>query len=338
MSLLAAIVLAYAVPAAETRAPDTHRAAPANADPGSPSIVDQDALLQLGELLQKDYRPRDAEAVYRQILAGNSGAAVKAEALRRLKSLIEFPSISSAGAQIALGNAYEQAGRLQDSEAAYAKALDEGLPIQRRKAIERLESVIERRETFYRKHLRPVWDASINVAIPIVLLALLVLLVGVPLQIVGRRFHRNTLRISDSWQAPGAATVGAGFGDTLIAMHERMAFYLRARSPLGSAGKMPMILQAQSPDFIDLVSAVNSSAGPIVRWCVKLWRQPSYLISGSTEATPNNVRVRVKLEHAGNTIALWTQIHALNRWFTSEQDLAYEILLTLKEYADANAA
>src|ERR1700733_10455124 len=294
-------------------------------------------LMELGDALQRGERPAEAEVVYRQVVASSTSSAVKAEALRRLKTLIAFPPLSSAGAEIALAKEYEQRGRLADSESAYSKALDSGSDAQKRDAIHDMESVIERRDGIVEKYVRPTWEGSVKVITPIALLALLVIGIRFPLRAAGRRFHRNMLTVSNTWQPPGGAAVGAGFGETLTTMHERMSSYFRARSPVGTAGKMRILLRSSGSEFIELISGVNASAGPIMRWCLSAWRQPTYVISGSTESTDTEIRVSAKLEHGGTTVAHWTRIHNLRGWFASEQDLAYEILLTLKEYADANA-
>jgi hypothetical protein len=101
---------------------------------------------------------------------------------------------------------------------------------------------------------------------------------------------------------------------------------------------LPALAQSQSAALIDLVGAVNASAVPFLQWMARLTYQPKYQLSGSIECTARQVNIQAKLERAGTTIERWHRSFSTNDWFTGQRDLAYEILLKVKEHADGHAS
>jgi hypothetical protein len=109
-------------------------------------------------------------------------------------------------------------------------------------------------------------------------------------------------------------------------MHERMETHFRPRIGLGDP-KLPVLVQSQSAEVVELMSAVSSPAAPFLNWFFRTIRQPAYRVSGSIGSTNREVHVLAKLEHMGTTVGHWNKTFPVRDWFAGQQDLAYEVLL-----------
>jgi len=76
-------------------------------------------------------------------------------------------------------------------------------------------------------------------------------------------------------------------------MHERMSVHFAAIGRRRS-GNMPSLTALRIAEILELVSSVNESVVPFVKWFFKMIRQPAYSISGSTESTGLHVNVRAR--------------------------------------------
>ena len=213
--------------------------------------------------------------------------------------------------------------------------LQSGSPAQRQTALAKIKEIADIRGSFREEQLTPIWEAFLKILVSGVLLIMVVVPLGRFLKWFSRRRQKDRLSIRDFSGTEGERSPGARFGETLTLMHERMSIHFRQRTIVGDAGKMPVLLGSTSSDLLDLIADVNESVVPFTKWFSKVTRQPGYQISGWTEATWWKIKVCAKLDHSGETIRQWRKTYPLHDWFESEQDLAYDILVSLKEYTNA---
>lgn len=295
--------------------------------------------LELGALLEDAGRFEEAAAAYGKALA-HARSEVRTKALERLKSLAARREGLGAGAQLLLGDAYRDDDQLTAAQSAYSKAYEGGDGSTRVSALQQLRKVSQRREGTLRKYVLPAWENSLTAFFTALVSGAVVtgaFLVGRrPIGWIGRRRGRHMLAI-DAFGDPGHPLPGSRFADTLIAVHGKMTLHFKSRTLRGTAA-MPPLLNSQSADVVELLSAVTPSAVPLVNWFTRTARQAEYRISGLAETSTTSVKVWVSLERAGSPVAIWSKVYNIANWFTDEQDLAYEIMIRLKEVADATSA
>lgn len=296
-----------------------------------------DGLLFLAKSLESQGRSSDAQASYLEVLRAGDPQS-RSAALDGLARLLPPKDSGSVPSVLQAAQVLEEAGRWEDSEALLRQALQSGSPEQRQDALTRIKSIADTRGSFREEHLTPIWKAFLKILVSAVLLLILVVPLGHLLKRFFRWRYQNRLSIRDFAGTKAEQSLGAAFGETLKLMHARVSMYSRPRTIVGYAGKMPVLFSASSSDVLDLITGVNESLMPFREWFSRVTNQPGYEISGWTEATWWNIKVCAKLEHSGKTIHQWTKTYPAHEWFASEQDLAYEILLSLKEYTDAHAA
>ena len=293
--------------------------------------------LSLAKALEARGRSSDAEAAYLTVLKAGDPRS-RSAALDGLARLSASKDTGGAAAMLDVARALEEAGRWEDSEAIYRQVLQSGSPTQRQVALARVKYVAKIRDSFWEKQVTPLGEAFLKVLVPAVLLLLLMIPVNRILKWFFSQRHRGLLSVGDFGHTDGAGAPGDTFGGTLKLMHERMSTHFRERTIVGGAGGMPVLLGSSSSDVLDLIAETNESLVPFQKWFSKVTRQPGYQIDGWTEATWRNIKVCATLEHSGKTISQWSRSYLLRDWFECEQDLAYEILIRLKEYTNDHAA
>lgn len=313
---------------------ETAAAAP-KATAARPSVSESAAArqLEIGQLYEKSGRFAEAETAYAKAL-GEGSIETQRAAKIALERVIWLREVLGPREQLLLAKVYEREDRFVEAEAAYAKVLESGPFEMREEAAGRLKALIERRNGPYANHVAPLMAGFVKSLIGLIALTGLIVLVRWPLQAWGHRKHRNSLAISGF---VGGTHPEVGFVGALLAMRERMESHFRPRGAI-STRAMPVLLNSQASDIVELASTVSAPAASLLKWMFGLVKQPAYRITGSIETTRREVNVRATLAHMGMTIGHWNRIIPMASWFAAEQDLAYEILITVKEHADARPA
>jgi len=298
-----------------------------------PTKAERRAIEELtaGSMYEASSRYAEAESAYAKAIA-DGNAETKQLALEALRRVVLARGTPYPDSQLRLGEKYENEGRLVEAEASYAKALESGSPTVRAEALRKIARIIERRETLYEQHLRPLWGPAAKTLITLVGLFSLLALLQPLVKSLGRLRHRHSLGVSGFGTADQP-----GFGAALTAMHELMEVHFRPRGVIPSP-KMPALIQSQSAQISELVSSVNPSLIPFAKWIAAVWYQPAYRIAGNVDSTLWSTKVYATLTHSGNTIGRWSRVVAGRDWHVEEENLAYEILIRLKEHVDANAS
>jgi tetratricopeptide (TPR) repeat protein len=296
------------------------------------------SLLSLARSLEDRGRSGDAESVYLEVLK-DGDAEARSVALNALARLSDTGATS---AELKAAKALEGAKRWDEAEALYQQVIQSGSMAQKEAALAGIKELAKIRHSFVEEEIGPAWDTFLKALFPTLLVAGLILVVVVPVGLGLKRFYRRRYRarlnIGDFSRTEGDQSPGAAFRETLLLMHDRMSTHFRERTIVGDAGKMPALLDSSRSDVLDLLADVNESLVPFSKWFSKVTQQPGYRVSGWTEATWGNIKVCAKFEHYGKTVRQWTRIYSLYEWFGSEQDLAYEVLISVKEYTDALGA
>ncbi len=300
------------------------------------SEASAEAQLRAGLVYERGGRFAEAEAAFSKALQDGS-PQTRLTALQALDRVILERESVEGELQLRLGEVFEDEGRLAEAEAAYVKVIESGPPAMRVEALRRIRHAVEQRESLYEKYLVPAGDAIVTALVYIVLVVLVVVICRRPMNAIGQRRGRHALTICAFAHSSGPLTVGATFTDVVEAMHERMALHFQKRTVLRNS-TLPALAQSQSAQITEMVAAVSAPAVPFLHWLLKLLYQPAYQLSGSIESTTLHVNVLATLEHSGTTVERWSRSFPMNDWFVGQQDLAYEILLRLKEYVDGHAS
>jgi hypothetical protein len=287
---------------------------------------------------ERNGRLVDAEAAFAKAAVEGSQQTRRA-ALKALQQVILARESSGPWQQLRLGEMYEQEGRWSDAQAAYKSALETGPSALQAVAHQRLRSIAQHQEGIWERYIQPVLAAAGTVFVSIIGAILLYVVIGPPVAQYGRRRGRHRLAVAPFVPPSGAEPIiGSNMPDVLAAMYERVQTHFRPRIGLGDP-KLPALVHSQSSaELIELIGGFNTSAVPLLSWFTRKLNQPAYTISGSIASTQAQIHVLAKLEHDGRTIGHWNRTVHVWDWFRSEQDLAYEILLTLKEYIDDHAS
>jgi hypothetical protein len=305
--------------------------------PGATSAqTSAEAQLALGAVYGRSGRWADAQAAYAKAAADGS-QQTRREALIALDRMILARESAGAWQQLRLGQMYEELGRWADAQAAYKSVLETGPPGMQAIAQERLRSIAENQEGMWERYAQPVLTAG-GVAVVTVLGAILLYFVlGPPLGWLGRRRGRHRLVIGSFVPPTSESRIGSNFTEVVAAMHERMEAHFRPRIGIGDP-KLPALVNSQSAELVEWIGTLNAPALPLLNWFAQKLNKPAYRISGFVASARTDVRVFAKLEHRGNSVGRWNKTVRIRDWFQCEQDLAYEILLTLKEYVDEHAS
>lgn len=296
--------------------------------------------LNLAAILEKGGQLEDASVAYLAVLKAGSKEMQHA-ALEGLARVSERAEQNSAVSLLEAAQYLKGVRRWENAEELYRKVLESGSEAQQKVALESLGEIADSRASFQEEYLRPPTEtfakAVVSGMVVFLLAALLVTILGRCLRFVAQKRQRNLLSISEFGNAGLLGSPGKTFGETLASTHKRIRGHSISRAVVGDAGKMPLLLGSDSFPVLELMAGINASIVPFTKWFSGVTRQPGYQISGYTEATWFDIKVCVRLEHSSNAIGQWSKTYPLTDWFSAEQDLAYEIMVKLKEYTNAHA-
>ena len=251
---------------------------------------------------------------------------------------------SLAVVQVQLGLLYEQHGRLDDAEQAFAKAIEIAPGHVRTSATDHLRRVIRKQQSKMRRYiwspLRTAWTTwlgTLSAAVfSVALLGLAILFYsGVlrrPLTWIGKRRGRRQLTVRSLEEPPPAARSRA-FVKALVNMQARMQVYARRRL-LGVAPTAPVLVPPRRSEFIELLAgAAPGALARLLTRVASLMHQPEYTISGAVETGSRYIYIVVVLDHGDTTVQVWDRTFRFADWVEGRKDLAYEVLIFLRRYA-----
>jgi hypothetical protein len=296
------------------------------------------AQVQIGEALERAGRLADAEAAFLKAAADGS-VETRRVALAALERIVGTREAADSKRWLQLGQKYESEGLLSEAQAAYQKALDGGSPKVQALAYEKIHALSARRAGFVEAYWNPAWGTFVR---GLVTVGMAILFVGVFLVVlrpcvnrVGRFRGSASLSLMVS-PLPAAQITGTTFADVFSDMHESMKEHFRPRLFVRDRA-LPYLVRSQSSELADLVSSVDPNAAPFLGWLTKRLHQPAYRVNVAIEGTVRRVNALATLEHRGAQVARWNHVGSTSTWFNDEKDLAYAILIALKEHADAYA-
>jgi hypothetical protein len=253
--------------------------------------------------------------------------------------------ITPAARQIEIGQMYENQGRLADAEKAYAKALESASGTERETAKKRLGEVLAKEEGFKTKYFTPSFEKA-NSGVSQVLLGLLeTLLLLVALWIggkivrhIGEHYGKNKLQIGQFVDATGEGGAVA-LTEVLKNAVERVQEYYKPRDRfrLGSFSSLILVDSPHAEELVELVTeVVSSTSGKLVSFFAKGFFRPQYTISGMVQKAGFRYSFWVKLVHRGSVIELWERKFRANECPESQEQLAFEVAMYLKDWVELN--
>ena len=313
---------------------------PTSAHGQTPSEKDAAARVQfeIGATYEAGGRLAEAEAAYLKAAADGT-EQIRYAALAKLLSVIRAREAAGTEQLRLLGKTYEEAGQFADAQAVYQKALEAASPDLQPALRRDLERVVAVRNGWLETYLRPFGKRSIQSALAAVAVAMICAALFFPVRtvvrIIGRRRGKTSLQLSLS--TPASQALGTAFPAVFERMHHQMEVHFRNRMFLRDRA-LPYLVSSQSADLVQLAGTVDPNAEKVLEWLRRQFHQPAYRVEVAIEATFRYVNAIVTLDHAGAHVARWNYTYSVSGWFSDEQDLAYEILIKLKEYVDAHAS
>jgi hypothetical protein len=255
------------------------------------------------------------------------------------------PETTAATRQIEIGQIYENQGRLADAEKAYAKALESASGTEREVAKKCLREVLAKEEGLQNKYFSPslekassgVWQGLLAL-IETILLLVGLWIVGKLASRIGGRFGKNKLQIGDFVDATGE---GAALALTEVLKNavERVQEYYKPRDRfrLGSFSSLILVDTPRADELVELVTeVVSSTSGKLVSFFTKRFFKPQYTITGMVQKAGFRYSFWVKLMYKGAVVELWERKVGRQDCPESQEQLAFEVAMYLKDRVQLN--
>jgi hypothetical protein len=234
------------------------------------------------------------------------------------------------------GELLERAGRLEEAEGEYRKALESDSAEVRAAAVERLRKVIVKRKS-WQEHSRQsvLWtlEKLAGFAAPAGVIAVLVALL-----ILLRRYGRigllgwNRLEVQPLTTS-GDGWLGEHFRDLVRALRHGMG----NRSPNAMTAwatddsKLPLLNPDWGEEVGDLATEiVPGGTGKLAAWLLARLSRPEYTLSGSLQVVDTAGHLVVRLERANRIVRVWETTRPTSDLIETMKDFAYEALIAMQ--------
>lgn len=166
----------------------------------------------------------------------------------------------------------------------------------------------------------------------------LVWVVGKIIRRLGEHYGKNKLQIGQFVDATGEGGAIA-ITEVLKNAVERVQEYYKPRDRfrLGSFSSLILVDSPQAEELVDLVTeVVSSTSGKIVSFFSKGLFRPQYTITGMVQKAGFRYSFWVKLLHKGSVIEVWERKFRANECPESQEQLAFEVAMYLKDWVELN--
>lgn len=236
-----------------------------------------------------------------------------------------------ATAQFELGQTFEGLDRLDEAEAAYAKAADSDWPPTREMAREALTGVLDKKEWIRNKYfwspLDSIFTAFATAAIPIIPIVLL----AVCTYLWGKRRGRNRVRIGPVVDAANG-NAGIRFDQVAGIVLKRIHTHFKPRGPISNDVKLPMLVKSQSPEIKEIIeTTAPGNVGKLLNWALGLRNRPRYSIQGIADSNSLGRWLFISLDYRGERLGDWKK-ETLPHKFMVERTLAFRALRRLIQH------
>jgi hypothetical protein len=252
---------------------------------------------------------------------------------------------TAAGREIEIGCIFEQQDRLDDAEKAYAKALETATGPEREDARRHLEKLLARKQGIRTKYLDPwleKFGTSFSQILFGVLGAILVLFVlrvlKLVLKPVGRLRGRRKLRIGDFVDAT-ESHASLALAEIMKVVVEEVKLYYKPRDRfLGSAfGSLVVLDSSGSEELVEIAAEVVPGGwSKLLNFITKAISTPEYLITGIVQKAGSQFSLLVKLVRNGATMRTWQLAVPASQLSRSQDDLALDVAMYLKEVVEGD--
>lgn len=252
---------------------------------------------------------------------------------------------TAAGREIEIGCIFEQQDRLDDAEKAYAKALETATGTERDDARTRLEKLLAKKRGFKAKYVEP-WLEKLRASFSQVLFGVLGAILALfflwvlkrVLQPLGKVRGKGKLQIGDFVDAT-ESHAGLALAEVMKNAVEEAKAYFKPRDPfLRSAFGSLVVLQSPgSPELVDLVAEVVPGGwSKLLTFIAKSLSMPEYVITGTVQKAGSQFSFLIKLIRRGATIQTWQIAVPAGQVSSSQDDLALDVAMHLKEVVERN--
>ncbi|HVG19031.1 MAG TPA: metallophosphoesterase [Blastocatellia bacterium] len=236
--------------------------------------------------------------------------------------------------QMRLGEIHEGNDQFKDAEAAFIKAYDSDSPMTRGAALASLRRVQGKQASAWNYYIFGPLGLSLSPKVASLLTLVVSLYVLLLLWWLLRRQNRNRLEILpivDSSQNK----LGSNFGEILATTLEMMRLHFKQRGPMRAGATLPVTAKSQTSEIADLAASFAPSGwGKAIAWVTRLANRPEYSIRGSLQSSGSDISIIVRLDRDGEVLGIWDETIAATGLFEKEKDLAYKVLIFLKEYIE----
>jgi hypothetical protein len=239
--------------------------------------------------------------------------------------------------QLQLGKTYEEADQFKEAEAAYIKALESEQT--RAEALEGIKRILQKRESFFQKYFWSPLKTSSTTFLPAILPVLL--LIGVyfllknPADKFGKWRGQNKLMIGKFTD-----TTERKFGENIVeiftATRMLMTEHYKPRALITKGIKMPYLLKSQTSRLVEIVESFAPKGwGKMISWLTEKLMQAEFTVRGTIQSSETHLDVFVILSRREEILRTWSRQMSISGapvLLDEQKDLAYEVLMYLKEY------
>lgn len=255
------------------------------------------------------------------------------------------PTIPSQAAhEIEIGDLFEQQGRLEDAEKAYAKALETATGTERDDARRRLQQLLQQESGVKARYFDP-WFEKFGASFSGVLFGVLgavpalLLLWGSRsmLRFVGGFFGKKKLQIGSFVDATGRSA-GLAFAELMKNAIEEVKEYYKPRDRFlhGAFGSLVVVESPGSEELVELAAEVVPGGwSKFLGFMTKGLYRPEYFISGMIQEAGFHYGLLIRLLRNGATIRTWQLTVPARDLSRFQDDLALDVALYLKEVVEA---
>jgi hypothetical protein len=122
-----------------------------------------------------------------------------------------------------------------------------------------------------------------------------------------------------------------GLGEIIASLLEMMRYHFKPRGPIRSQATLPLIISSQCAEIAEpaILIAVADMGGEPEQIIPE---QAEYIIRASMRSADINIRLTVRLEKSDKVLRVWDENFAAADQVEKQKDLAYKVLIFLKEY------
>jgi hypothetical protein len=250
-----------------------------------------------------------------------------------------------AAREIEIGDIFEHQQRLVEAQKAYEKALETASGTEHEDAKKRLEKLLAREDGVKNRYVSPSLE-KLRSSMAVVLLDVFKTLLAVVslwflswiFKYFSKYWGRKKLQIGGFVDATGKGA-GLAVAEVLKNSIEQVQDYYRPRDRF-RFGSFNALIVVDSPDSEQLVGLVtemvSGGAGKLLDFISKALFRPRYHLSGMVQQVGFRYGLLIRLVEKGITIQVWEKKADMEDLPESQEDLAFDVAMYVKERVESH--